>query len=118
AILLITAPGDDEVPGRVHGHGRRLLAVGGVGVDAELAAQRGPGGAEPLGADAVAAAVLAAAVPGDDEVAGRVRRDGRGRLRVGGEGVDPELRAGRAERRSGAVLQRLDLQEQTQSAGA
>ena len=52
-----------------------------------------PGGVVPLGVDAVVAAVLAVALPGDDEVAGGVHGHGGHGLAVGRVGVDLELAA-------------------------
>ena len=54
------------------------LGAGGEGVDAELVALGDAGGVVALGVDAVAAAVLAVARPGDDEVAVGVHRHRRG----------------------------------------
>jgi len=65
-----------------------------------------PGGAVAAGVDAVLAAVLAVAGPGDHEVAGRVRRHRRAALGVGGDGVDLELAPQR--RPGGAVAAGVD----------
>ena len=69
AVLAGTVPGDGEVAGGVHGHGWGELGAGGVAVDHGLAALGGAAAVEPLGVDAVVAAVLAVAFPGDHEVA-------------------------------------------------
>jgi len=65
AAILEARPGDDEVTGGVQGHGGLDLAVGGVGVDAELAALGHPGGAVAPAVDAVAE--TAAGEPATDE---------------------------------------------------
>src|SRR2546421_198677 len=80
---------------------RAKLAAGGEAVDPELAAQRRAGGAVALRVDAAEATVLAVARPGDDEVAGRVRRHRGERLATGGVGVSTELAS---ERRAGGAV--------------
>src|SRR5207248_492627 len=94
AVLAEALPGDDEVAGRAQGHRRHGLVAGGKGVDPELAAHRRAGGVVALGVDAVAAEVLAVALPGHDVIAGRVRRDRRQTLFAGGDGVDARFRPG------------------------
>src|SRR5205823_1123841 len=81
----------------IHRHAGVRLVAGAGGVDAELAADGRAGGGIALAVDAPAAAVLAVARPGDDEVAGAVHRHGGRALVTGGGGVDAELAAqGRA----------------------
>src|SRR5205823_3837667 len=69
-----------------------LVARGG-GVDEELAVVGDAAGGEDLPVDAPAAAVLAVARPGDEEVAAGVHRHGRVDLVAGRGGVDEELAA-------------------------
>src|SRR5207237_1101931 len=86
AVLEEALPDDDEVPGGVHGHGRLLLVVRGVGVDAKLDALRRAVGAVALGVDAVAAAVLTGTGPDDNIIPGRVHCDVRVALTKSGLG--------------------------------
>ena len=74
------------------------LGAGGVGVDLELAGESSAGAREAAGEDAVARAVLAVALPGDDEVAVGVHRHRRDALVVRGVGVDLELAGQRSAR--------------------
>ena len=91
AVLTVALPDDDEVAVGIRRHRGDVLVARGVGVDLELAGQGAPALVKRLGEDAVARAVLAEALPGDDEVAGAVRRD-RGRYCVlDGVAVDLEL---------------------------
>ena len=96
AVLSVALPCDDEGSARVHRHGRRALAPGGVGVHAKLRARR-PRGVETARPDVVAAVPEAAV--GDDEAAGGIAGHRGVRLRAGREVVDAELAAEREHRR-------------------
>src|SRR5262249_46926166 len=91
-VLAIAIPGDYEVALLVHCRRWILLEIRCVRVDPKFTTLRDPSGVEALGVNAGVAAVLGA-VPDDDEVTGRVHRDGRELLSAGGVGVDPELAA-------------------------
>ena len=91
AVLAVALPGDDEVAGGIHGHLGKSLIAGGVGVDLEFAALGHAGRVVALGVDAVAAAILAIALPGDDEVAGGIHGHAGEFLIAGGVRVDLEL---------------------------
>src|SRR5207237_1391785 len=91
AVLTLAVPGDDEVARRIHRRRRRELVIRGDLVDLELARQRHAGSAVAAGKDAVAAAILTLALPGDHEVARRVHRHRRIALGTGGELVDRQL---------------------------
>src|SRR5205807_799306 len=93
AVLAIARPGNQEVAGEpVDRDGGVGLVADGGEVDAELAALRPARGIVHLRLDAPAAAVLAIARPGDDEIAAEpVHRHGGGGLIAGGGGVDAEL---------------------------
>src|SRR6185503_12979170 len=88
-------PDDHEVPGGVGGDCRIEVKPRGVGVDAELRAQRDTRAREPLAGDVVSGVAADVVLPDHDEVAGRIRSHhwitliGR-RVRV-----DAELRAER-----------------------
>src|SRR5262249_14824582 len=86
-------PGDGEVPDGVHGHGGVRLVGDGDGIDRELAALGHALGVVAPGEHSFAAAVLAVAGPGDDEVAGGVHGHGWQALVEGGIGVDLEFAA-------------------------
>src|SRR5687768_1803327 len=67
-VTPAAGPGDDEVAGGVGGHGRRVLIARGVGVHAELRAQRDPRARKALPEDSEIRSILGLAVPDDDEV--------------------------------------------------
>ena len=91
AILVVALPGDDEIPVGVHRRRRVLLSVRRIRVHAELGALRDAGGVVTLGVDAVAAAILGVALPGDDEIAVGVHRRRRFKLIARRKGVDEKL---------------------------
>src|SRR5262249_35779611 len=86
-------PGDDEVPRLVQRHTRKALWVGGVGIDLELAALDRSRRIVTLPENAKAAAVLAIAVPDDDEVPRLVHCHTGSFLVAGGVGIALELAA-------------------------
>src|SRR5262249_35626595 len=93
AVLVTALPGDGGPPVGVQGDRGGHLVVRGGHVDAELAAQGVARGVVAPGVDAPAAAVLVAALPGDDEVAPGVHGDrGAGLVARGGR-VDAEVTA-------------------------
>src|SRR6185503_20058367 len=85
----VARPRDDEAPVRARGHGGKELVVGRVRVDPELRAQRVAAGVPAAAEDAGGAAVLAGALPDDDEASILGRRDERKEL--AGRGVDVDL---------------------------
>jgi len=93
AVLFLALPDDHEVPGRIHRNRRLLLIVSGGRVDEELDALGDAVGVEALGIDATPVAVLFLALPDDHEVPGRIHRNRRLLLIVGGGRVDEELAA-------------------------
>src|SRR5439155_954978 len=76
-----------------HRHRGEILSIGGGGTDLELAALGRARRVVPLPVDPKAAAVLALAGPGDDEVAGRVHGYRGDELDIGRGGIDAELAA-------------------------
>ena len=99
----VPVPDHHEVARAVERHvrtARIALVAARERVDLEVATLRIPGAVEAPREDAEAAAVLAPAAPGHDEVAGAVRSHGREVLPVPGVGVHLELSA---ERVAGAV---------------
>ena len=91
-VLPVAHPCHDEVAVALGRHDRAALGVRCVGVDAELAAQNGPGRVEEECPDAFAA-VLDRVGPDHDEVTVRVDGDGGVVLVVEREAVDLELDA-------------------------
>ena len=92
-VLGIAPPDDDEVAVAVDPDGGVHLALRGVGVDLELRRERRPRGAVSTREQTVLAAVLAGALPDDDELAGAPHADGGLVLGADGVGVDLELDA-------------------------
>src|SRR4030095_15928238 len=68
-VLVVAGPGDDEAAIRVQGERGQGLSLGRIGIDPELGGLGRAGAVEAPGEDAVVVAVLAGAVPGDDEAA-------------------------------------------------
>ncbi len=91
AVLGVALPRDDEVAVGVERHGESVLLVRGVARDLELGGKGRPGGGEAAGEDAKVRAVLAVALPGDDEVAIGVEGHGESVLVVRGIARDLEL---------------------------
>src|SRR5205085_122136 len=94
AGLAVARPGDDEIAGRVHRHGREPLVTRGEGVGPGLRAAGGvrldvEGDAEGAAGGAVEVAVEGAAVRVEDR---RQRRQGVARVVEGGRGRQRQRR--------------------------
>ena len=92
-VLIVAFPGDHKITRRIHRHGGEFLSTGDVRVDAELGPLRSAGRVVSLCINSVSprvGLVLPGTVPGDDEVAGRIHRDGRIGLKTGGIRIDLE----------------------------
>ncbi len=105
-VLMLTGPYHDEVAGRVHRDARAVLMARRVLVDLELRGERVAARVVSPGEDPRAAAVLGrlagqevgGAGPDDDEVAGRIQRDGRPRLGSRRVRIDDDVSALRCPR--------------------
>ncbi len=99
SVLAGAIPCDNEVPIGIHGNRGELLRVRGGGVDSELSAQRQPNRIEPACIDPMATSILRNALPGNDEVTGRIHGYSGISLRSGDRRVDTKFRALRYARR-------------------
>ena len=94
AAGAVALPGDDEVALGIHGHRGVCLTARREAVDLEFAADFRATGIVELGVDAVAAAILAVALPDDDIISRGIRGNFRILLIARGERIGLELTAG------------------------
>src|SRR5262249_54576236 len=75
AVLRVAGPGNHEIAVGIQGHAGVPLNAGRVGIDAELAPLRHARRVVTLRIDAIVAAVLAVADPGNPDVADDIQGD-------------------------------------------
>ena len=91
AVLIVALPGDDDIAGVVHGDSGYVLCISRGGIDLDFTTLGSAAGIVVLGINAITAAVLQVAGPGDGEAAVSGHGDLGAALVIGGGGIDEEL---------------------------